>query len=175
MNPVKRILLPVTLAALFCVGCAHPTWMPYVGGQQSWPTSPGAFTDTNRAVLVYYGYPPVDYVVVGQINLWSQNEVKGLVGCAANEAKAKGADAVIVGPSVSFPVGGVLFEQSWHSPAMGFDNSYTASVMQHNLSAIAIKWKNPTGNPTLNPVKPTPAVAKKSKPAPEMGHKLVSR
>jgi hypothetical protein len=153
---VKKLLLSSIFAALFCVGCAHPTWMPYVGAQQSWPTSPGAFTDTNRSLLVYYGYPPVDYIVIGQINVWSQNEIGGLVGGAADKAKAMGADAMIVGPSISMPVGGVLFAQTPGSPGSAFGSAFAAPMMQHDLSAVAIKWKNATGNPTVNPPKLAP-------------------
>jgi len=153
---VKKLPLALAFVALLCVGCAHPTWIPYVGGQQKWTTSPGAFLETNQSLLVYYGNPPVDYIVLGQISLWSQNEVSGTLTSVANEAKTRGADAIIIGPSVSFPVGGVLFPQATTPPGSVLGTAFAGPTMQHDLTAVAIKWKNATGNPAFNLPKTPP-------------------
>jgi len=161
---VKKLFPVFVLVALVCFGCARPTWIPYVGAQQNWTTSPGAFIETNRSLPVYYGNPPVNYIVLGQISLWSQNEMSGPVSSVADEAKARGADAIIVGPSASFPVGGVLFPQATTPPGSALGSAFASPMMMHDLTAVAIKWKNTTSNPKLSQPKQG-AIAQNHRPA----------
>lgn len=175
---MKKLLISSILGALFCIGCAHPNWVPYSGAQQNWPTSPGAFTDTNRSLIVYYGNPPADYVVLGQISLWSSSGFSGLVARAADEAKLRGADALIVAQTVNVPVSAVLNGQTQFTHGLTFGSPYTAPVTEHDLTAVAIKWKNPASSPTASrkaPAKSAPVTQKNSPSPSDTGHKIVAR
>lgn len=80
---------------VFCA-CASHEFHPYVGQQQKWPTSPGAFVDSQYAVPVYYGYPARAYSVVGFLEETSHGRFSDAVEDAANSAKQLGADAVLL-------------------------------------------------------------------------------
>jgi hypothetical protein len=81
---------------LFLCACASHDFHPYVGQQQKWPTSPGAFVDSQYAVPVYYGYPARPYSLVGSLEETSHGRFSNAVEDAANSAKQLGADAVLV-------------------------------------------------------------------------------
>ena len=80
---------------MFC-GCASHEFHPYVGQQQKWPTSPGAFVDSQYAVLVYYGCPAQPYTVIGYLEDTSHGRFSNAVEDAAKSAKQLGADAIVV-------------------------------------------------------------------------------
>ena len=96
-------------ACLLFSACASHEFHPYAGQQQKWPTSPGAFVDSQYAVPVYYGYPAQQYTVIGYLEETSHGRFSNAVKDAANSAKQLGADAVLVesrGKS-SEPIGAV--------------------------------------------------------------------
>ena len=86
----------IGVCMLLVCACASHEFHPYVGQQQKWPTSPGAFVDSQYAVPVYYGYPDRAYAVVGFLEQTSHGRFSDAVDDAANSAKKLGADAVLV-------------------------------------------------------------------------------
>jgi hypothetical protein len=81
---------------LILCACASDEFHPYSGQQQKWPTSPGAFVDSQYAVPVYYGYPDRSYAVVGFLEETSHGRFSNAVEDAASSAKKLGADAVLL-------------------------------------------------------------------------------
>src|SRR5205823_540608 len=103
----------ICLAAAL-TGCATADFTPYVGEQQKWPTSSGAFVQTVEAghgpmaeggvykLPVYFGPPNRPYRVIGSIDaesgnlaMWQSGKIESLRP-AVKEAAQHGADAVIV-------------------------------------------------------------------------------
>src|ERR1700760_3942640 len=95
MTPKVQMLFLVAACLLVC-SCASHEFHPYVGQQPKWPTSPGAFVDSQYAVPVYYGYPARAYSVVGFLEETSHGRFSDAVEDAANSAKQLGADAVLL-------------------------------------------------------------------------------
>lgn len=90
------ILMAAVLAvtAGLLTSCTTTNFTPYEGAQ-NWPMSQGALVDRKYAVPVYYGPPSQPYIVMGVLELG--NATAGTeVGAAANKAKQRGADAIIV-------------------------------------------------------------------------------
>jgi hypothetical protein len=98
---MKTLLLLMLSTALLC-GCANTEFIAYSGAQQKWPTAPGAMVSAKLAVPVYYGLPPRPYTVLGEIatskgQTWAWSDVQSeAMAQAADEAKKRGADAIIV-------------------------------------------------------------------------------
>jgi len=91
-----------TLCVLLLTGCANVDFMPYTGAQQNWPTASGAIISTKYAVPVYRGLPPRPYIILGEVAashgqtwLWTDAESEAMEA-AANEAKKRGGDAIIL-------------------------------------------------------------------------------
>jgi hypothetical protein len=61
--------------------------VPYVGQQQKWPQSPGAFADSQYSVPVYYGYPPRLYIVLGMMEETSHGRHSNAVSDARSRPK----------------------------------------------------------------------------------------
>ena len=161
---MTKILL-IVVACGILTGCAHPSWQPYVGPQQDWPVSPGSFIEPHTVIPVFETYPPKRYIILGRIRLWTQSGIN-LRAAAAEEAKARGADAVIVNSGQSFAAGSVGFGSATTSvrgnTATTFAGGFSAPIMQTELSAIAIKWRNPedaAGFKVSDPYKPTQPLA----------------
>lgn len=95
------------LACALLTGCYSSKFIPYSGAQQIWPTSPGSFVDTNRAVPVYYGQPPRPYTYLGQISVTTQSQIVDVVAAAATVAKEHGANALLVIEESERPIGSV--------------------------------------------------------------------
>jgi hypothetical protein len=112
---MKIFALLITLsAAALLTGCASADFTPYVGEQQKWPTSNGAFVQTVEAghgpmaeggaykLPVYFGPPNRPYRVIGSIEaesgnlaIWQSGKIESLRP-AVKEAAQHGANAVIV-------------------------------------------------------------------------------
>lgn len=121
MNTTKRsrvfyfVLLGGMLAAGLS-GCATPhttsstgytAFLAFEGKQSNWPQAPSVLTKMDFAVPAYLGLPPKSYRVIGLIvNDEPEISGKGLpswlwtdetrLANACNQAKAHGADAVLV-------------------------------------------------------------------------------
>jgi hypothetical protein len=95
---MKQILpLLLALSASTLSGCAWAKFRGYEGGQQHWPTAPGAFVERNHAIPVFFSPPPRPYSVIGFIDATTAPiRRQGVVAFAARRAKENGADAVIV-------------------------------------------------------------------------------
>jgi hypothetical protein len=115
---------------------------PYTGQQQNWPVAPGAITDTKYAVLVYYGFPPRPYRVLGSLDATTASGMNA-VGYAASKAKALGADAVIFQTKGTQIVGATGFGNATATQIGGttFASGTATSVpiTWNKVSVIAIK------------------------------------
>jgi len=128
---------------LFCA-CASHEFHPYVGQQQKWPTSPGAFVDSKYAVPVYYGYPAQPYTVIGYLEETSHGRFSNAVKDAANSAKQLGADAVLVeshGKS-SEPIGALTNATITSSGGNATVTGTTIIAHRHTdrATVVLIKW-----------------------------------
>jgi hypothetical protein len=96
--PLPRTLLAcLVVQILLLSGCAIAEFHPYAGQQQNWPTSPGAFVDSQYVVPTFYGYPSRPYNVIGYLDATTAPIRRfGVVSFAARRAKELGADAIIV-------------------------------------------------------------------------------
>jgi hypothetical protein len=128
---------------LFC-GCASHEFHPYVGQQQKWPTSPGAFVDSQYAVPVYYGYPAQPYTVIGYLEETNHGRFSNAVKDAANSAKQLGADAVLLeshGKS-SEPIGALT--NATITPSGGNATVTGTTIIAHRhtdrATVVLIKW-----------------------------------
>jgi hypothetical protein len=102
------------LIASTLTGCATADFTPYVGAQQKWPTSSGAFVQTIEAghgpmseggaykLPVYYGPPERPYRVIGYLEadsgslaIWQSGKIESLRP-AVKVAARHGADALIL-------------------------------------------------------------------------------
>lgn len=109
--------LVAILAALLLWGCASADFTPYVGAQQNWPISTGAFVRTvnsyngpgrsgtgkQYALPAYFGPPNRRYTVLGSIDvdapvdrLFEGSPEITTLKPAVREAGQHGADAIIV-------------------------------------------------------------------------------
>jgi hypothetical protein len=105
------------LTALILSGCAIADFTPYSGGQQNWPTAPGAFVKTEYAVPAYLGYPNRPYNVIGYLDATTAPiRRSGVVAFGARRAKELGADAIIV-----------LHQGAEYAGTVGTANSFTSA------------------------------------------------
>jgi hypothetical protein len=137
-------MLSVFGACLLFCACASHEFHPYVGQQQKWPTSPGAFVDSQYAVPVYYGYPAKPYSVFGYLEETSHGRFSNAVEDAANSAKQLGADAVVVeshGKS-SEPIGALT--NATITPIGESANVTGTAIIAHRhtdrATVVLIKW-----------------------------------
>jgi len=105
---------PLLAAMLVLTGCATADFTPYVGAQQNWPTSSGAFVQTVEAGIgpmseggryklpVYFGPPNRPYRVIGYLDaesgnlaIWQSGKTEALRP-AVKIAARHGADALIL-------------------------------------------------------------------------------
>ena len=116
LNRVCLLVMTSGMMAAGLLGCAtaHTTsstgytaFLAFEGKQSSWPQAASALTEVDFAVPVYLGLPPRAYQVIGLIvNDEPEINGKGLpswlwtdetrLANACNQAKANGADAVLV-------------------------------------------------------------------------------
>ena len=99
---VKTFPLLIVAAVALLTGCATTDFMPYTGAQQKWPTASGALVSTKYAIPVYRGLPDRPYIILGEVAashgqtwLWTDAESEAMEA-AANEAKKRGGDAIIL-------------------------------------------------------------------------------
>jgi hypothetical protein len=105
------------LTALILSGCAIADFTPYSGGQQNWPTAPGAFVKTAYAVPAYLGYPNRPYNVIGYLDATTAPiRRRGVVAFGARRAKELGAEAIIV-----------LQQGAEYAGTVGTANSFTSA------------------------------------------------
>ena len=113
----RRPLRFFLLAALVLSGCAVADFTPYSGGQQNWPTAPGAFVKTEYVLPAYLGYPNRPYNVFGYLDATTAPiRRRGFVAFAARRAKELGADAIIV-----------LQQGAEYAGTLATANSYTSA------------------------------------------------
>jgi hypothetical protein len=64
---MKKISLLVLGAGLLLAGCSTPNYhfMPWVGQQQNWATSPGSYVRIVDGVEIYSQYPSRPYEIIG--------------------------------------------------------------------------------------------------------------
>jgi hypothetical protein len=140
---MKSFSLLCACLLLLCA-CASHEFHPYVGQQQKWPTSPGAFVDSQYAVAVYYGYPSRAYAVVGFLEQTSHGWFSDAVEDAANSAKKLGADAVLVESHGKSSEAAGAFTNGTISP-MGAGATVTGTTViarRHTdrATVVLIKW-----------------------------------
>jgi hypothetical protein len=144
MNLKVKSLSLLRACLLFCA-CASHQFHPYVGEQQKWLTSPGAFVDSQYAVPVYYGYPAQPYTVIGYLEETSRVRLSNAVKDAANSAKQLGADAVLVesqGKS-SEPMGALTNATITPSGGNATVTGSTIIARRHTdrATVVLIKWR----------------------------------
>jgi hypothetical protein len=112
VNTIPRFIALLLAAVLG--GCATADFTPYVGAQQNWPTSSGAFVQTIEAgngpmseggrykLPVYFGPPNKPYRVIGYLDaesgslaIWQSGKTESLRP-AVKVAARHGADALIL-------------------------------------------------------------------------------
>jgi hypothetical protein len=141
---MKNLLLLILTAALLW-GCGTTEYMAYSGAQQNWPTAPGAMVGQG-AVPVYYGWPPRPYKVLGEVaSLTGQDyacfDLKArAIRAATEEAKKRGADAVIVMSRESQVTGSYSFASASWNQYGGFGSGFSAPVGQGSARVTAIKF-----------------------------------
>ena len=123
------------LLILLCfglIGCSNVEYTPYSGGQQSWPTAPGAFVQKRFAVPIYYGDPPRAYRVLGMLEASGRRRTRAnkadALEAAADQAKKMGADALIVK------------EESRENVGVNNIGDVGIAVRQAHAKVIAIKF-----------------------------------
>lgn len=149
--PMKTFPLLTLLFAAVLTGCATVDFMPYTGAQQNWPTASGALVSMKYAVPVYRGLPPRPYVILGAVAAshgqtwaWSDAESEAMAS-AANEAKARGGDAIILQGSSreyagTYSTGGATATGNYRNVyATGWGASFP--VFQGKASVLVIKFK----------------------------------
>lgn len=138
----KAITTVVSIVTLAFAGCTTSHFIPYTGAQSDWPTSPGAMMETIDGIPVYHGLPSKPYSVLGEVEIAQQTKLApSTLGKAASEAKAHGADAVIVLEqgkqliNVSNSGGGTA--QVWNN---GMVTGQTHSTSHANYGQTARAW-----------------------------------
>ena len=184
---MKNILLATALATT--VGCATAIMRPYVGEQQSWPTTEGSIVNVKYDLPIFNSLPPVPYDVLGELRVeslfYAQPEEHHMTALI-EKAKEAGAHALVL-------VDGQLFfgpnygPRSATTPALSATarpvtqvNRFLPESFRPGVSVVAIRWVHgappglpakyahlaPTYKPTAQPVPAKPAVEPKpSKPA----------
>ena len=95
MNQIKQNLVLATLIALGSTGCVFSKFNPYVGEQRNWQTAPGSICETIDGMEVFRGYPPKPYELIGELRLRAA-PVRNVLKAAVKDARARGADAIIL-------------------------------------------------------------------------------
>jgi hypothetical protein len=144
-----KSFLPV-LALTLAVGCTTAYVRPYVGKQQSWPTSVGAIVNTRYRVPVFTSLPPSPYYVLAELRVdspfYAKPEEKHL-SCLTKKAAAIGADAIVlVDGKVYFSVAyGVQntndTKNASGSATLTAVNRFNPDFIKPDVVVIAIKWK----------------------------------
>jgi len=95
MKQIKQNLLLAALIAVSSTGCVFHNFNPYVGEQRNWETAPGSICETIDGMEVFRGYPPKPYELIGELRLRAA-PVRNVLKAAVKDARARGADAIIV-------------------------------------------------------------------------------
>ena len=137
------------LRASFCsvvlllAGCGTVSYSPYVGQQQDWPTSPGAFVKDMKGIPLYRGLPNRPYTVLGHVEITA--EPAFIEQQAYWKAKNVGADAILFVDAQTFYAGsvggGTAFAAPTKGGAMAFGSSWSSAQYQKQITAVFIKWK----------------------------------
>jgi hypothetical protein len=162
---VAGLVLPA-----FLIGCATPSFRPYLGQQQDWPMSPGGIVNTQYALPALTCLPSEPYAVLGELKLRG-----GLHGQPAEEclprltkmAREMGADALLVvdgqkffaaaalrsaqSPETNAPlhakeVATPVYTHGYGGYRYGYGGygGYTVMSFDPNVVILAIRW---TGEP----------------------------
>jgi hypothetical protein len=95
MNQIKQNLVLAILIAVGSTGCVFHKFNPYVGEQRNWQTAPGSICETIDGMEVFRGFPPKPYELIGELRLRAA-PVRNVLKAAVKDARARGADAIIV-------------------------------------------------------------------------------
>jgi hypothetical protein len=147
LTAIRRLktLLGCILALALC-SCASTEFMPYSGTQQKWPTAPGAIVSTKLAVPVYHGLPPRPYTMLGELatsqgQRWAWSDVQSdAMETIAEEAKNRGADAIVVLSSDSAVTASVTTGSAYVVGNTAFANAITQRVHTGYVRVAAIKF-----------------------------------
>jgi hypothetical protein len=143
----RLVFIAMLLWLAGCVSSNNTSYVPYVGQQQDWPTSPGAFVSQYDGIQIYRGHPAKPYEVLGRL-VTSHCSDRNL----AWAAKSHGADAVVImdakmmsGGSIGMPGSSTTYfngntASTYSSP------SYSAPVTRVFISAWLIKFPAPSTN-----------------------------
>jgi hypothetical protein len=123
-------------------GCATPGFSQYSGQQQTWPTQPGSFVNTQFGLPIYvHSYPSRHYVVLGYLETL---ETPVWVRYAVGKAKALNADALIVsegGYAGSFSSGNAYTNANVYPGGLNANTTSTGfSMALMKAEFIAIKY-----------------------------------
>ncbi len=132
MKQIKQSLLLVTFIALGSTGCVFHKFNAYVGEQRSWQTAPGSICETIDGMEVFRGYPPRPYDLVGELRLRAA-PVRNVLKAAVKDARARGADAIIVQETGRFTAGIIV------------GNGFMTPVHQKTAEVTLIRYKAPQG------------------------------
>lgn len=144
---MKTPLLLLCLSAALLTACrsTNSRLLPYSGEQQQWPTATGSFVDTTQAVPVYFGLPPKPYTYLARIDVTARKERGNVIARAADDARDKGADALIVMENTERAVGSSGFANGVaigsNGTGYGFGSSSSRVRYGGQVTAIAIQWK----------------------------------
>jgi hypothetical protein len=142
MKKICQLVFVATL--LFFAGCASnhsASYVPYVGQQQDWPTSSGAFVSEYDGIQIYRGHPAKPYEVLGRL-ITSHGSDRNL----AWEAKSRGADAVVItdakmmsGGSVGMPGSSTTYFNGYSANTYS-SPSYNIPITRVFITAWLIKF-----------------------------------
>jgi hypothetical protein len=146
-NTMKTKVGVILMAAVLAVtadllsSCTTSNFTSYEGAQ-NWPVSQGALVDRKYAVPVYYGPPQQPYIVIGLLELG--NATAGTeVGAAANKAKQRGADAIIVLSHGSGYVGTYSTGTVTAYGATAYGTGISVPIIAGEAKVAVIRWVAP--------------------------------
>jgi hypothetical protein len=117
---------------LFTSACTPMRYSEFAGRSKVWPVSGGSMAERQYNVPVYRGWPEKPYIVIGSIRFVDPNKYwdDGIIKLAADMAKDKGGDAIIMRAGSEFGVG-------MTTGAVGDPKVFS----QNQITALAIRWK----------------------------------
>ncbi len=110
---MKKISLILLGGGLLLAGCGTPDFhfMPWVGQQQNWATSPGGYVRIVDGVEIYSQYPSRPYEIVGAVAVEKEKDLAKAVKYYRADAAILSRQNIINEGSVVYPGPGVWVSQ----------------------------------------------------------------